>query len=487
MEIQKTGEYTARIEKEGKQYLGIDTRIKSGSYGLKKFYSEGGTEKVWIISPRGIEQWGPVLVTEHEGSVFLYGPYYETKSLASVLNNPTPDDLRYLEILNKAIQLYQEKNPEFQRIHGRGVLFLDEAETGIKDWKIMLLPEEMTSIIMDNQDTKKRMREYEAYNHPDLKGNLNLAFVFGTMSYRILTDDFPYFSDSEEDIHDRMRKMQILPPRMKKPEIRKDVSDFIYQNITTGAGKKISTLDEWRKVLREWLEGDIFEDIPEEEKKEILKRASENESKSEKNYQRRIFAQKNWRKGFVIAAAAVLILSIPISIISNALKPRATAGFSAEEVLQTFYYSMNELDHTLMEDTVVGKAGNGEVREVMNLFIMTRERYAMEGATGLADPRVWIENDRPSLPPHTNLYGVSNLEYEEIRDGDNNEETKMFRAEYLKWMPIFQSYSENVSENIPEDSTGVYERIDRLHMIKDGGDWVIDDIDRQKDELIETL
>lgn len=487
MVIQRTGEYTVQIEKDGEKFLGIDTRIKSGGFGLKRFLSGDGPEKMWIISPDGVEKWGPVLATEYEGSVILYGPYHETVPLTSVLENPSTDTLPYLKNLAEAVPAYREKNPGFSRICTFGILYLDNTGADPENWKILFLPEEMTDIILDNQDEQKRMKEYEVYNHPDMKEDLNIAFSLGTMSYRMLTGEFAYFSDSEEDIHDRMRNKQIPDPRMKNPEIKRDVSDFIYQNLTPGPGKKIGTLPEWKTELEQWITEGVHGPVTEEEKAELRRKAEETEKKWEKNYRRKMYFQRNWRRGLVIAAAAALILSLPISIISNALKPRMTAGFSPEEVIEAFYYGMNELDHTLMEDAVTGKAGKSEVREAMNLFVMTRERYSVEGTTGLVDPRLWLENDRPSLPPGTNIYGVSNLEIEEIPDRDDNEETKLFRAEYIKWMPVFGSYTENESPNVSKESTGAYERIDRIHMIKSRDDWVIDDIDRQKDELVESL
>ncbi|MFP4383655.1 MAG: hypothetical protein ACLFSE_06385 [Spirochaetia bacterium] len=487
MVIQRTGEYTVQIEKEGEKFLGINTRIKSGGFGLKRFLSSEGPEKMWIISPNGVEQWGPMLATEYEGSVILYGPYHETVSLTSVLKTPSRDTLPYLKNLAEAVPAYREKNPGFSRICTFGILFLDGTGTDPENWKILFLPEEMTDIILDNQDEQKRMIEFEVYNHPDMKKDLNIAFSLGTMSYRILTGEFAFFSDSEVDIHDRMRNKQIPAPRMKNPEIKQEVSDFIYQNITPGPGKKIGTLTDWKIEIEKWIKEGVRTPVTEEETAELRRNAEEAERKWEKNYRRKMYVQRNWRRGLVIVAAAALILSLPISIISNALKPRMTAGFSPEEVIEAFYYGMNSLDHSLMEDAVAGNAGKSEIREAMNLYVMTRERYSVEGTTGLTDPRLWLENDRPYLPQGTNIYGVSNLEIEELPDQDDNEETKLFRAEYIKWTPVFGSYSEDDSPNVSKESTEAYERIDRIHMIKSRGDWVIDDIDRQKDELVESL
>ena len=51
----------------------------------------------------------------------------------------------------------------------------------------------------------------------------------------------------------------------------------------------------------------------------------------------------------------------PVTCVKNVLAPRVTRGYAPDKVVQTFYTSMNTLDHSTMQACVVGGAGGGEI------------------------------------------------------------------------------------------------------------------------------
>ena len=59
----------------------------------------------------------------------------------------------------------------------------------------------------------------------------------------------------------------------------------------------------------------------------------------------------------VVAAAAIAAGALAGTVLKNVLAPRVTRGYAPDKVVQTFYTSMNTLDHSTMQACVVGGAG----------------------------------------------------------------------------------------------------------------------------------
>jgi hypothetical protein len=185
--------------------------------------------------------------------------------------------------------------------------------------------------------------------------------------------------------------------------------------------------------------------------------------------------RKHWKQTVVIALAVIIAGSIPMSMLRNYLEPRRTSGMAPREVVETFLYAQNELDHDLMEDTVVDRAGQQYVREATNLFVVSRMRMSVEMSDSIVDPVVWTENGRPELEPGQWVYGVVNAELEEISSSD---ESAAFRVRYERWSPEqdTQGDPDDIDLETPLGFSGSM-REDIFRLRREQDDWVIFEIE----------
>jgi hypothetical protein len=360
-----------------------------------------------------------------------------------------------------------------QTIHTGCIVFLN-------DGGILFLPAEIMDSIKSHQIFSDQVEYFEYYNYPDLRGEKNHSYSIAIFLYKCFTGTFPFSGESEEEIHNQQRNMDFLAPKLYKPDLKSEISDTIYRVIKDPAENFID-LETWNRKIEEWLRDGLTETLTKTEIEAIREQAEKQQDKFQKAYKRKSFVQKNWKLALIITVVVILAGTIPYTIISNALKPRVTAGFPPEKVVETFYYSINTFDHSTMEDCVIEGAGQEEVNEAINLFVITRQRMSVEGQTGFIDVRQWEENGKPEIPEFSTIYGVSDLNISVKKDEPDQ---KVMLAEFTKWQP---RYPENVETDLNESSkatTEIRHKKHRLYLKQDDEDWVIYEIDRLEDERI---
>lgn len=140
-----------------------------------------------------------------------------------------------------------------------------------------------------------------------------------------------------------------------------------------------------------------------------------------------------WRKKgwIVVSVTAVVILVVWFTTgrIKEALAPPYTAGMTAQEVIQEYYYAQNELDLQKMEASLAKKVKNPAAMEVTNLFVSRQTRQAYEGITTQIDPNTWIAQGKPDLLEGTFLYGISDIQVRAI-DSETYEVTSVLHSPY---------------------------------------------------------
>jgi hypothetical protein len=157
------------------------------------------------------------------------------------------------------------------------------------------------------------------------------------------------------------------------------------------------------------------------------------------------------------------------SLLKNILAPRETRGFSPQEVVETYYKSMNDLNHTLMEDCVVDGAGRETIREVMNIYVLSRVSLGYEGRSHIIPADAWEAQGRPELTAPQTVYGITELELELER----GEPEPIFRTSYTKWAP--KPAAEPQPDMSEADGPGFtsFEISERVYLRLDRKDWVI--------------
>jgi hypothetical protein len=327
------------------------------------------------------------------------------------------------------------------------------------------------------QSHEDRHGYHQIYRHPDLDEQQNRSYALAVLAFQSLTGQPPFEETEEQELFERMRSGLVPNPRHLVPEIAPDVADTLHRAISDPEGK-LPAPAEWTDIFQRWIQNGTHREITEEERRQIIEEAEAQQRGMERTYRRREHIRKNWRRYVGITLIAVLVGTIPATIIYRLFEPRSTAGLEAPEVVRAFYYSMNRLDHETMSDAVIGDAGKAEIREVTTMFVVSRMRTAVEFDSRIIDARDWYNQGKPPISENQSVYGVANLRLEGIRPPVEGEAA--FRVSYEKWYPTGMS-----EESQGEGSLVGFGRVDRVFLRKNRGDWVIYRIERLEDRTIE--
>ncbi len=182
-----------------------------------------------------------------------------------------------------------------------------------------------------------------------------------------------------------------------------------------------------------------------------------------KRAERSIFWRKKGWIVITVVASVTLIVWFATGRIKEALSPPYTAGMPAEQVIEEYYTSQNELDLQKMEASLAKKVKNPAAMEVTNLFVSRQTRQAYEGITTQIDPNTWIANGKPDLLEGTFIYGVADVRIRQL-DSQNYEVTSTLYSPY----PYFEDQEETMVkegeivifryEQIQHFSIGVHKR-----------------------------
>jgi len=482
MELSQLAEGLLRIDRDGNEYLGIVTYIPTNTFAVTKLTTQQ-KDNGYIVRDEEIEEWRPRGFTEYSGRLLLYGPFVEGKTLSEVLKDRSAAVLSYLSRLTRAMRTLRDQRGILPYMHTRGIVFLE-------DGGVLFLPRNVMQSIRDYQSTSDRIEFRELFRHPDLKEEETPRFALAVAAYRAVTEEFPYQADSEEDLRERMRSSHLERPRHLRPEIREKLSNALFAALKNPA-EKLPELEDWEDLFGQWIAEGVYEDITEEERVEIKARAEAERQSLDRSFRRQEYFRRNWKRLVAISLVAILVGTIPATIIYNQLQPSPTAGMEPAEVVRAFYTGISNLDHETMEGATVDGVGDRLIREVTGVFVYARMRLAVEMSEAFADPQQWRDEGMPELPAGRSVYGIANLVIQAQRSP--NPEEEVFRVEYEKWSP---SPGESTGpEQAPEtgNSAGMSgpetepqgSRItERVFLRQERGNWVIYRIDREREETL---
>ena len=284
-----------------------------------------------------------------------------------------------------------------------------------------------------------------------------------------------------------MELLAILPPELSVPQIKPEVSDFVMKALGRGDNYKKTSdyphLELWQEELSSWIRGNIFRQIDITRIEEAGRLKEIKEKKAADSYRRKVFWQRNWKAAALILGAVIIVSIFLSSILSNVLAPRKTKGFPPARVVEAFYLSMNSLDHMLMQDCVIDKAGKAEIKEVTQLYVLSRVSQGYEGRSNILPADEWQRQGSPELTPPQTVFGVTDLHLLQEAEGA----LPVFTATYKKWLPAPQE-EEQIRETAAAPATAPapratfaplsFEVKERLFLKNHRGDWVIFNIER---------
>ncbi|HTZ52235.1 MAG TPA: hypothetical protein VMF68_11275 [Spirochaetia bacterium] len=427
----------------------------------------------WIAGAP-VRQWHYDGVIERAGTVYLVGPRAPGKSLKEVLEQAEeagtagPQELAVrlglVSRLAHALLDLAASPAGWFALQSDSVIFLD-------DGGVLFLPPAVDQELREMRPFEENRDTFECLTHPDLTGERRAVFAVCVALYRLLTGKFPFHGDDPEVLHSQARTLEIQPPAMLVPGLDDDASELIMAGLGR-ARRGAVTLTQVAQAVDSWRSRSIVRRPTDDERNAAAQTAQARKAAADRTFQRRRFWQRNWRTAAIIAAAVIVVGAVGGTILKNVLAPRVTRGFSPARVVETFYESMNTLDHTTMQACVVNRAGDLEVNETMTLYVTSRVTMGYEGHSNIVSAGEWAKAGRPPLPPPQTLYGVTNLELTQER----GEPDPVFLVHYQKWNPAPRPEADATDASPPRSEGHAVS--DRLFLKRDRGDWAIYRIDR---------
>jgi len=388
---------------------------------------------------------------KQDGQLYLYGPWEPGVLVEEALARGLPEALPLLARLARALLALGGRLPES---------LATDAVRFLEDGAVELLSPAVMKQVRALRPPEQRRRTYEQLNHPDLKDPAaRLSYSLAALLYRLVAGEYPFAADSEEEVHRRTRELRLAPLRLTHPELKPEAAQAVQRGLGRGPGPA-PELAEWARLLEGWCADGILREAPAAERRELEAQAARAREASARSYRRAVFWQRHWKTVLIVTAAAAAAGIFSGTVLKNLLAPRSTRGYSPAQVVETFYRSVNELDHERMEDCVIGRAGQGLRDQVVNVYVIGRVRLGYEGRERVISAAEWDRAGRPPVVPPDTLFGITDLEIR-LEGGEPN---PVFRADYLLWAPS------------PDTGIASQPVSERLVLRRHRGDWVIERI-----------
>ncbi|HET6451234.1 MAG TPA: hypothetical protein VFI08_07975 [Spirochaetia bacterium] len=448
------------ITQDGSPRLAVSAGSTTRGTALSRLLSLRGAPG-WRVQDGQVREWRFEGVTERDGTTYLFGPPVTGTPLAAILRQEAPDALPRVGQVARALLQLSEGPAGWIPVQSDSIL-IDEKGS------VLVLPPAVDRELRELRPFPENRETYEALHHPDLTGETSTVFSLCAALYRIMTGRFPFWADDAEELHSQARGLEVPPPAILVPGLDEAASQTVMAGLRGRPGAL--TLQRLTREIEQWQQKPLVRPPTAEERESALKAAAAREAASRKSFRRQRFWQKNWRTVAIAAAVVIVVGALAGSILKNVLAPRPTRGFPPARVVQTFYSSMNTLDHTVMESCVVGGAGKAEINEAMTLYVTSRVTQGYEGRSNIQSAAEWDAAGRPPLRPLTSLFGVTNLSVTQ----EQAPPQPVYVVTYQMWNPA--PAPDTAAPDSPPRSEG-HSDADRVWLRQDRGDWVIYRID----------
>ena len=456
-----------RLDLEGEALLAIPAGSRHNQYSLAQLGAVAQSDG-WIVSDFGAGHSPTVAVWRFAGyrhyrdQVYVVGSWVDGVTLdAALAAPPSPARSRRLHRLAMALEALAGRVDFTGPIQGDAVIFTD-------DDRLLVLPPAVMQRLNGVKPPAERLATVERYRHPHRTGSGQLAFALGAAVYRVLCGRYPFDGDSEEEVHDRVRGLQLASPRTFQPSAPVELSDAVMASLGQGA-QAAPALPAWSALLGGKAAAEALAEIGDPPPAALAAAQAEAEH-AERRFARSRYLDRNWRRLLGWGAGAAVALAILAPIVGRALAPPVTRGLGPAEVVELFYQSINTLDTEPMEDAVTGDAGRALINETLHMFLDSRMAMAGRGPTRVVPAPEWDLMGRPQAPPFR-VYGITDLEILVEQDGSQ----PVFAVSYHFWTP-------NVEDVIVDVEPPGLAVTERLQLRWNGKDWAIERLESLRRE-----
>lgn len=418
-EFDRVNDFIITVKENGKQYSGIMTS-KSNRLDKSRFVNEKRRDYAWIIGDDTVEIWQGEGSIEYEKEIYEYGPYFEGTFLTDYIRDSKDDLFTILSTCLKAFEFVIEKVPATNIFYGTNILIL-------KDRRLLIIPYEMNGKALAYLSDSEKIRFFDTFNHPDFSLERNLSYFLASVIYYRVAGSFHFHSEQPEELHTFLRTRKALPLFLKKPGVKQDFSDTVMGALNDGTNWTEGAYF-WREFIKRYARDGIESEISTLEREKLEKTAARSYRREKGFYSVKRFLSRNKIVLIISSAAAIIAVSMGISVLSNLLRPRITIDLEPYEVVRLYYTSINTYNYDAIEDCTVDDVGKGEANMAITMFVTSRQILAYEGFDRNFPADVWIEQGKPDLPAGVNIYGIANLTV-------TSESEDTFIAEYDRWVP----------------------------------------------------
>lgn len=441
----------------------------------------------WSVGPDGrVALWKIEGVVERRGRMVIWGRDFPGTPLSEILpdrpqqngNDPTQDDA--LDALRRWIcarlALAETKSVDVPPLPYPIGAFIGA------DGSILFPPEPLVRQAVEAESADLWRTGAERWAHPDLAGLGGVLFTAAALAYRIFAGTPPFLSENRDILRQDIREHVFFPAGFAAPGLDPALAGMITAALETkpsdtGVLPALTALRDRLGPPESAQTAAYVHALTAEEQAKLaadLERFRKNQRLRVKT--KRFVARNAAILGISAAALIAVGLSVHSFAVAKAGRP-TTKGMAPAEVLETYYTAIGNLDHSLMEACVAGKAGKGDVEMVVNYFVLSKVRQAYEmGAPAVISAQKWLDAGSPSLEAQgIMVFGVSGLRLQPV-DQDESDGEVSFRARYFLWHPD----SESDAPQTPGPRHTALTDTVRLSMQK--GLWHITQIERRVNE-----
>jgi hypothetical protein len=474
------------FELDGRRALGFDTEIDSRAFAQAKL-ARLITEPGLLVRPgrageSAVELWKSSGVCEADGpderkTMIIWGPPVEGERLDDLLNNASQEKI-------------------FMAISAwiRAILAVDNNKIETPLWPCTaMFSQEAEGPMIFFAPPGLALREVKAadtwYVNPGLSGMNAVAFTAAAMLYRVCTGAPPFSADDQTLLHQDMRDGNFLPICFAVPGFDARLAALI-QNALVPVRTKDGKIADGTSLLKEILK--FVQEQPVSERALVKPLSSADQlllEKEKKQYLKmktasvktKRFVARNSTILAVCLAAVVAVAMGAYSCAQSRARLPSTAGMEPIQVIETYYYAMGDLDHQTMEACVIGSAGKGDIRMVINFFVVgkTRQSYNVNAPPMFISAHKWQEAGKGNT--EIPLFGPADLRLTRLGGGEENGEI-YYRVNYIFWTPVQFVDDEAESTAIEDNLSLPYPRSDQVTLIRKKGNWRISEIQRQQQQ-----
>lgn len=493
------------LELDGKPVLGFNTGLGAQAFAQAKMAHfitspgiialPGGSTELW--RPEGVLEYVPP--QNDSGPVMLvYGPEFRGELLSELVNDPARKDealdaVRYWLGARTAVEESQGGSREGQYPGPAGALIItaraassrpeaacQQAEKNYPEGTVFFPPGRLLKRTLE-ADGPEAILLAERWVHPGLEKSESTSFCASAMLYGIFCGAPPFARNDRDELIQDIREEVFIPPALAAPGLDPEMAELITRSMgraqEKGEGGKRPTPDSISgtigppssRPVSSWI-------LPlnyEEQQKIRAEREQYGKKKALAVKTRRFVIRNTAIIGGAVAAVIIALLIARGQIRHKAELP-TTKGMTPVEVAKAYYGAFGDLDHTLMDACVSGKAGKGDIETVINLFVINRVRMAYETAqSSLLPASEWMDAGQPDTD--RTVFGVTDLATGNLRIDDAGGKASL-TAEYTLWMP--GSFLRE--DEYPEEGTAGIAIRDNISFVFLKDCWRISEIDRDK-------